>query len=301
MSNKGFKERILILCALMAFLIAGIIWVQDFSNKNTLLFNTSLVWFFLLAMIVGALFSYLREDIGPEKRKNKVLRHPLGSFVDHWTHAVGFIVLVVSGLLLGVRSYLLSGFPLNYLVFPRLVGSVESVNFLFNLHFLGIVILLFAVSYHLSYHLRKKSTQILPRKGDFSASVKETLSLLGLSERPRGDKYEAIERLEYVGWGVIMGIIIVSGFLKIGAHVWWVGTTSPQWTTNMLFWANLLHDTFALIAALLFVVHVITAAIIPSSWPFIKSMLTGWMSKENIKHHHEEWYEKIEAKNQGSE
>ncbi|OKY77733.1 MAG: Formate dehydrogenase cytochrome b556 subunit [Candidatus Methanohalarchaeum thermophilum] len=295
-ANTGIYARLLVLVALVAFLTGGYFWVLSLSNQDILIFNTSFIWLLAVAVIEGILFGYIREDLDVLSKNGKILRHPIGSFIDHWSHAFGFIILAVTGLLLGLRTHLLEDFVFNYLLIPRLVSSAEMVNFLFNLHFLGILFLLFAISYHLSYHLRKKSHKILPRSGDLSKSIKETLSLIGLTDRPKEDKYEAIERIEYVGWSIIVGIIVITGIFKIGAHIWWVGPTTPSWTAPLLFWSNLLHDTFALIGSLLLVVHVITAAIIPSSWPFIKSMATGWMSEENVKNHHEEWYNEIKQK-----
>ncbi|OKY78841.1 MAG: Formate dehydrogenase cytochrome b556 subunit [Candidatus Methanohalarchaeum thermophilum] len=294
MVSKEIFNRIVIATGLLVFLLAGLNWVHFLSKQNLLLYNTSANWLIILVALEGVIFSYLREDKNPIEKKGKILRHPIGSFIDHWTHATGFVVLAVSGILLGFRSYLLSNFPINYLFIPRLVQTNEITTFLFNLHFLGILFFVFAISYHISYHLKKKSNKILPKKGDPSKAIKETLHLLGLSEIPKEDKYEAVERLEYLAWSLIVIILIISGLIKVSSHIWFSGPTPPTWTNIMLYWSNLMHDTFALIGIALLIVHIITAAIIPSSWPFIKSMATGWMPKKEVKQKHEKWYEKIE-------
>lgn len=57
--------------------------------------------------------------------------------------------------------------------------------------------------------------------------------------------------------------------------------------------ATKLHVIVAVVILLLLVVHIITAALIPPSWPVFKSMLTTWISEDYVKEHHPEWYKEL--------
>jgi formate dehydrogenase subunit gamma len=44
----------------------------------------------------------------------------------------------------------------------------------------------------------------------------------------------------------------------------------------------------------LFVFHVLLAAVVPWSWPLLKSMFSGWVPLDFAREHHPVWYEQLE-------
>jgi formate dehydrogenase subunit gamma len=53
---------------------------------------------------------------------------------------------------------------------------------------------------------------------------------------------------------------------------------------------TLTHDVVAIGLGLFLVAHAIAGAIVPWSWPLLRSMFTGYVTTDYAKHHHKTWY-----------
>ena len=112
------------------------------------------------------------------------------------------------------------------------------------------------------------------------------LAKIGVTEPPHAGKWLPIERVETPVWGVLVGLIILTGVVKTIRYV-------MELPPTIAYVATIIHDIAAILIILLLIVHILTAAVIPPSWPLFKSMLTTKTSEEYVKEHHPEWYEKL--------
>jgi len=53
------------------------------------------------------------------------------------------------------------------------------------------------------------------------------------------------------------------------------------------------HDLTTLIMVAFFMVHVVMGAVVPWSWPLLRSMFTGYVTEEYVKSHHAGWYREL--------
>lgn len=246
------------------------------SYSYDLLFSSA-TWLIPVSIFAGIFVASL---VG-EKREayidenNKVLRHDETMFFQHWSHAIATLILLGSGITLG------------FLIFPRLISSVENVGFVLNLHFIAANLFLFTVFFHVTRNiLTGEIKDNMPAKGDISDGIGHYMAMFGLKDPPEEGKYLASERLSYPMWGVFVGAIILSGLTKVAAYAW----SLPEGLMLTMKWV---HGISTVGMLLLLVVHIFLSAIIPPSWPMIRSMITGYMSASHIEKHHVKWYKEI--------
>jgi cytochrome b subunit of formate dehydrogenase len=264
--------------AYLAFVASRLyLFRPGFAGSYTyhLLFKSA-PWAVLAAAALGVFYGASverREE--PEIRNGKVLRHDEVAFLEHWTHASSTALLLGTGIYLG------------FLFFPRLLPNAQTVGFVMNLHFVGVLVFLFGVSYYLgNAWVNGGVREHLPEPGDLRAALADYLAKFGVGKAPAEGKYLASERLSYVGWIVGVAGIILSGALKVAAHVW----SLPGPFMGAVSW---LHDVFALLMLAMLAAHVVASSVVPWSWPLLKSMLTGYISEEYVRAHHGRWHAQL--------
>ncbi|MDI6871115.1 MAG: cytochrome b/b6 domain-containing protein [Bacillota bacterium] len=253
------------------------------SYTYHLLFKSA-PWAVLAAAALGVFFGASVEGRRePEIRHGKVLRHDEVAFLEHWSHAVSTLLLLGTGIYLG------------FLFFPRLVHTPQATGFVFNLHYVGVVVFLFSVFYHLTEAwLSGRIGEHLPEPGDFKAAIAHYAAKLSGRKEPPEGKYLASERLSYVGWIVGVGMMVVTGAIKVSAHVWSLPSAFMGGVT-------FLHDLFALLMLVMLLVHVVASSVVPWSWPLFRSMLTGYVPEEYVQKHHAKWYAELKEGRRGKE
>ncbi len=241
-----------------------------------LLFKST-IWLIPLAALLGVLMGTMIENRkGPEIKDGQILRHDEVAFLEHWSHAVSTLLLLVSGIYLGA------------LFVPRLVHRPETVGFALNAHFVGVVIFLFGVAYYLTnVWLAGSMKEHMPRPGDFEEALASYRAKFGRGMTPREGKYQASERLAHLGWVVLIGAIILTGSVKVADHLW----DLPGWLMGV---TTFFHDLVALGILAFLAAHVVAAAVVPWSWQLLKSMLTGYISEAYVRKNHARWYEEIQ-------
>jgi cytochrome b subunit of formate dehydrogenase len=264
--------------AYLAFVLSRLyLFRQGFAGSYTyhLLFKSA-PWAVLAAAALGAFYGASVENREePELKNGRVLRHDEVAFLEHWTHASSTVLLLGTGIVLG------------FLFFPRLVPNAQTIGFVMNLHFVGVLVFLFGIGYYLANAwVNGGLKEHLPEPGDLRAAVADYLAKLGVGKAPAEGKYLASERLSYVGWIVGVAGIILTGAVKVSAHVW----SLPGALMGAMSW---LHDAFALLMLAMLAVHVVASSVVPWSWPLLKSMLTGYVSEEYVREHHVRWFEEL--------
>lgn len=284
------RKRFPIAVALLAVLAALTSWAYqsaqlyvvraglDGSEKYHLLFNTA-----TLAIPVALLLGVFLGTLGNHEENTKIVdgkieRHSELMFIQHWPHAIGTVILIITGMKLGT------------LFIPRSFQGAVKAGFTLNLHFVGVLLFFFGASFYVTRGLLTgEFKHMLPQKGDIKGSIDHVLSMFG-KEPPKEEKFMSVERIIFPFWIFGVSGITLTGIVKVITHIWslpgaLMGIITP------------LHGFFAIYMALLLVAHVVGSALVPVSWPLIRSMITGYVTEDYVKHHHAKWYDELQAQN----
>jgi formate dehydrogenase subunit gamma len=246
------------------------------SYTYNLLF-TSAWWMIPIAALLGVFFGAYRERrrANPEIKDGKILRHDEVMFLEHWSVALSTALLALTGILLG------------FFFIPRFVQDPETVGFMLNLHFVGVLVFTFGVCHYVTdLFLVGGFRELLPRASDLKESITQYTAKLGMAEPPRSGKYFATQKITYPVWAISVLVISLTGILKATAHAW----NLPSGFMGVMTW---FHDASAVVMIVLLVFHVVAGALVPWSWPLLRSMLTGYVSEEYARKNHPGWVEEL--------
>jgi len=245
-----------------------------------LLFDTS-TWLVWLAPFAGVLAAGLSKRRDPVIEGDRVLRHDAPARITHWTHGVGTMFLLISGIALGLFFT------------PTLVGSGQPVWTWMNVHFAFVVMFLFGTFYYGANTLMapKRFREHLPTKNAIDYTKRHYGLLLGFKKltMPPEAKYFESEKMAYVLALASTGVIILTGLLKVAAH-------AIDVPAGLMAIATPVHDIATVAMLAFFLAHVFFAAVLPMSWPVLRSMFTGYVSLEHAKHEHAGWLAEIQGR-----
>lgn len=283
------KTRLPIAIAILAVFGAFTYWAFDSSQlfvvrggragtlTNKLLFDTSataLLAALFLGIFLGA-FKYFKK---PDRIINgKVERHDELMFLQHWTNALGIVILLVTGFILGT------------LFIPRTTVGAEHIGFAMNMHFIGVLFYFFGASYYITKnYFTGELKHMMPRKGDLKGMIGHYKSMLFHTEAPKEEKFLYAERTVFPMWIIGLSGITITGIFKVLEHF-------LSFPNGLMAGMSFFHGVFAIYMALMLVAHVFAGAILPASWPLIRSMITGNVTEDYVRHHHEKWYQEIKS------
>lgn len=214
--------------------------------------------------------------------KNKIKRHSLIEIIEHWSIAISGIVLLFTGLgcLPLYKRYYITEIP----------GFGWTADFytVTIVHYVASVVFVSAVIFHIFYHGLRRDFALLPKRGDISKSIKAIGAMIGLCKEPPSEKYLPEQRIAYVGIGFIIILLTVTGIIKVLKNLEWIVLSPLAESIN-----TLIHTLSGFIFIFAFIIHVGTVLLFRSNWPLLKSMLTGYIDEEYVKHRHSLWYEEI--------
>jgi len=98
-------------------------------------------------------------------QKNLVVRHSTVELIEHWAIAVSGLVLLMTGIFelpVAKRYYIIT--------IPGLGWTADFITSLY-LHYSAALVFTAAAVFHVVYHTARGEFGLLPRKGDFSASI----------------------------------------------------------------------------------------------------------------------------------
>ncbi|MHB8804414.1 MAG: cytochrome b/b6 domain-containing protein [Coriobacteriia bacterium] len=245
--------------------------------QRELLFDSA-TWLVWLAPFIGVLAAGLTRRRDPVVEGDRVLRHDGAAILEHWAHGIGTAVLLVSGIALGVWFL------------PSLVGSGEPVWAWMNVHFVAVTVFLFGTFYYGANTLlaKKRFREHLPTKDAIEYTKRHYGLLLGMKKftMPPEKKYFESEKMAYILALASTSVIIVTGLLKVAAHAMNV-------PAGLMAVVTPLHDIATVAMLAFFLAHVFFAAVLPMSWPVLRSMFTGYVSLEHAKKEHAGWLEEL--------
>lgn len=219
-----------------------------------------------------------------KKKKKKILRQPLSNRFVHWGTAISIFMLIITGL---------GQMPIysRYLVVkPFGTNWLTSYEITLWVHYIFAAILMFFVAYHIIYHVVKKEFDILPRKGDIKGSFLIIKAMILKQEEPPSDKYLPEQRLAYAFFAFSIGLVIVTGMIKVIKNI--IGI---QPTDGILLWGAMLHNV-AMVLIIIGIVAHLAAFIFKANRNMLPGMFTGYVDFDYVKERHKLWYEKIMKK-----
>jgi copper ion binding protein len=221
----------------------------------------------------------MKERIVKEGRA--VLRHSFIELAEHWLLAISGLLLIFSGFgeLPMYKRYMVTQIP----------GLAWAGDFFINLkiHYLSGIVFVSIMVFHAIYHGWLGHQGLLPRRGDFKASLITMLSMFGFGEEPRSHKYLPEQRLAYAYLGGIGLILVLTGVVKVIKNLPGV-YLPPRLITGMT-----LTHTFATIFFLLGVLAHLVALIFKVNRPLVRSIFTREVDLEYIQDRHTNWYEEL--------
>lgn len=247
------------------------------ADGAELLFNSG-GWAIVLAPFVGVFAASMTKRVDPRVEGDKVLRHDGAAILEHWTHGLGTAVLLGTGISLG------------FLFVPRLIVGFKTTALVMNLHFAAVIFFLFGTFYWATNTLlaTKRFGEHLPTTNAIPYTVRHYGLLLGFKKytMPPEEKYFESERMAFILAIVATGLVVVTGFVKVAAHAWNV----PGAIVGA---ATITHDISTILMLAFFLAHIFFAAVLPMSWPVLRSMFTGTVSLEHAKAEHAGWLANI--------
>ncbi|MCX8111370.1 MAG: cytochrome b/b6 domain-containing protein [Syntrophorhabdaceae bacterium] len=215
----------------------------------------------------------------------RIKRHTSIEILEHWVLAASGIILIFTGLgclPLFKRYYIteIPGFAWT--------GDFNTVT---TVHYTASIFFVMAVCFHILYHGIKKEFGLLPKKGDVKNGIKVMAAMIGIGEEPPSDKYLPEQRIAYIGIGAIILLLTVTGIIKVLKNLEWVVLSPSSEALN-----TIIHTLSGFIFMIAFIIHVAIVIFFKSNWPLLKSMFTGWVDEDYVKHRHSIWYEKIKGK-----
>lgn len=211
--------------------------------------------------------------------KKLIVRHSPIELIEHWVLAISGLVLIFSGLgeLPMYKRFMVTQIP----------GLSWAGDYLINLkiHYIAGIPFVSIMVFHALYHGWLGHKGLIPKKGDFKASWQTILSMMGLGEEPKADKYLPEQRLAYAYLGGLGLILVLTGLVKViknDPRVYF----SPVTITTV----TLIH-TFATIFFILGILAHLAALIFKVNRPLAKSIFTGKVDLNYAKERHVLWYE----------
>ncbi len=194
----------------------------------------------------------------------------------------------------------LTGFPQKFFqaglsgTIVRLLGGLPRVRFVHRV--CGIVFAALTVSHLVTSAFLvltgRARASLVPRRRDFQDAVTTLRYYLGLSqEQARFDHFDYRQKFEY--WGLVLGgtLMVVTGFL-LYFPTFFTGFLPGQ----VIPAAKAAHSSEGLMAFLIVVTwHVYNAHLNPDIFPFDKTIFTGRITTERMRHEHALELERLEA------
>lgn len=259
--------------------------VQGEAGREVSFLFDTLSWLLFAAAFTGILLGGLIPRTDPYIDKDRVWRHDLSAKFSHWTHAGGCILLLVSAVGLG------------FFFLPRLVPGVSGAAWLMDLHFIGALLFVFGGFFWAANTIISpyRFTEHMPDGGSLIEGLTHYAHIFKLTQkRVRPTKYNGSERLAFVPIVLVAALLILTGFIKILPRMMDIPTA-------LLASSTWVHDASALFMLILFFFHVLLAAVVPWSWPLLKSMFTGHVSLEFAQDEHASWVEQLNKKDSTEE
>jgi formate dehydrogenase subunit gamma len=252
---------------------AGEAWRQV-RNRWILPYGGSLL--LIVAVAIG-IFYWRKGPLGGHEADTGRMIERFTPFerAAHWTNAIAFVVLGISGIVMAFGKFFLLP-VIGSTLFGWLTYALKTLH-----NFVGP---LFAVSLVVVFFTFVRDN--LPAKGDWNW-LRRGGGLLGDHEVP-SHRFNAGEKLLFWGGVFALGLVVVASGLVLDKLV-------PGWgeTRGQMQVAHMLHAVAAVLMTAMFLGHIYIGSI--GMKGAYRSMRTGYVDEAWAKEHHEWWYDDVKA------
>lgn len=269
------KSLLLTLILLLAMGAAIILSYTTFKGEP--LFEQSwAIWVLIAASILGFVAGLAHGFL---KKKNciigeVIIRHGIGSFLSHWGTALGIFVLMASGIIMG------------FLFISPSAKTLEQMIPVLDMHFFAVILTLFGGFFFVADYLASRDwALLLPNVRDVTGGFFGKYFLRRKWDEEH--KYLSSQKAAFVPFAVLGLLIVVTGFIKVAAHV--SNISAGVWG-----WATVVHDVSALLMIIYLVIHV-GMVVLLGHWPALRSWFTGTIPTKVMKHEYPLWEEELKT------
>ena len=252
---------------------AGEAWRQV-RNNWLIPYGGSLLVIVLLAIAIFYKTKGMIKNHAPDTGR-KIERFTPFERAAHWSNAIAFVVLAVSGVVMAFGKFFL---------LPIMGGTLFGwlAYALKNLHnFAGP---LFAVSLAIVFFTFLKDN--LPRRGDLKWLLKGGGILQG--NEIASHRFNAGEKMVFWGGVLFLGMVVIASGLVLNKLV--PGLIYERSTMQI---ANMIHGLSTVLMMAMFIGHIYIGTI--GMQGAYKGMSTGYVDETWAKEHHEYWYDDVKA------
>jgi formate dehydrogenase subunit gamma len=232
---------------------------------------------FLIVVLAIAIFYFTRGSIkthGADTGR-KIERFTPFERAAHWSNAIAFCILAISGLVMAFGKFFLLP-VMGLTLFGWLTYVLKTAhNFAGPLFAVSLVIVFFTF-------LRDN----WPQKGDLKWLAKGGGLISG--DEPASNRFNAGEKLVFWGGVFFLGIIVVVSGLVLDKLV--PGLVYERGTMQI---AHMIHGVATVLMMCLFLGHIYLGTI--GMQGAYKAMRTGYVDETWARDHHAYWYEDIQA------
>ena len=198
---------------------------------------------------------------------DRVVRHALADRLYHWLMAIAVLVLMGTAFL-----------PILGVKFPWV-----------DAHWISGVLLTVLIVYHMVRAVFWQDWRsMMPNFADLRDTWRAARRLVARGPAPaRPGKYDALQKLYHLGIAVLVLAVTVSGLLmllKIDTPLW---RRDPYWFSNDTWGVIYAVHGFSAMAMVTMVMIHVYFALRPDEWHLTRSMLRGWISREEYSAHHD--------------
>lgn len=215
-----------------------------------------------------------------------VERFPLWRRVEHVTVILTFSTLV------------LTGFPQKFFEAAwaqTLLGFFGGLDHARSIHRIAGITFVVLTTLHLAVIVvgaitKRLRMSLVPTPQDLRDAWQNLRFYFGLREKqPKMPKFDYRQKFEYIG--MVMGSLIM---VITGVFLMWPVETAGALGGQALAASRVAHSNEAVLALLVLIVwHVYSAVFAPDVFPLDRSMCSGKMTVEELKHRHTLEYERI--------
>jgi cytochrome b subunit of formate dehydrogenase len=265
------------------------------------LYRLNFIFARLVPFLAGGFIALalLQRRLLPAKERHtaeSLQRHGWTEVATHWLNGVGIILCLVTAVWL-----------------LKWIDNPVSLLTAYTIHFVGAGFSVAAVAHHVTYQLFGGQGLLPGSRRDVKNAVAETVSYSGVYRGLRGvfgvqlpltvrrkiqpllrrldvapdraGKYLATEKvISYSGWGVLIGIVVITGVIKSLQYVYGL----PGWLRQG---STFLHDGATLFIIIWLMIHVGALTLVPRHWALLKSMFTTRVSRRYAEEHLPLWAE----------